>query len=52
MQLDKSQILELLHAQDKHDEADQVKAQLPDKVDTYNAEHSDLLSKCGLHPAG
>ena len=49
MQIDKNQIVEMLHGDGKHDEADQAQSQLPDKVDTDTAEHSDLLSKFGLN---
>ena len=49
MQIDKSQILELLRSQGKNDEASQAEGELPDQVDTD--QHAGLLSKFGLEPA-
>ena len=49
MQIDKSQILELLHGQDKHKEADEAQAQLPNEINTDKSEHQDMLSKFGLN---
>lgn len=49
MQIDKDQILEMLKGMGKHDEADKAKSELPDKVDTENSEHADLLSKFGVN---
>jgi hypothetical protein len=48
VQIDKSQILELLKSQGKHDQAQQADSELPDKVDTD--EHGGLLAKFGLNP--
>lgn len=48
MEIDKSQILDMLRRDNKHDKADQAKDELPDKVDTDNPDHQDLLSKFGL----
>jgi hypothetical protein len=51
MNIDKDQILQLLHSQGNHDQAGQASAQLPDQVDTTNAQHTDLLSKLGIDTA-
>ena len=48
MQIDKSQILELLRSQGQHDQASQAEGELPDQVDTER--DSGLLSKFGLDP--
>lgn len=49
MQLDKSQIIDLLKSQGDQGKADQAAQQLPDKVDTD--QHQDLLAKLGINPA-
>jgi len=48
MQIDKSQILDLLRQQGKQDQAAQADQQLPDKVDPE--QHRDLLSQLGIDP--
>ena len=48
MNIDKNQILDLLHGQGNPDQADQAAQQLPDQVDTDNSEHAGMLSKFGL----
>ncbi len=48
MQIDKSQILDLLRSQGQHDQAGQADSQLPDQVDTDNDEHKGLLSSLGV----
>ncbi|MEP6696561.1 MAG: hypothetical protein ABJA34_06735 [Pseudonocardiales bacterium] len=48
MQIDKSQILELLRSQGDHQKAEQADTELPDRVDTD--EHAGLLRKYGLQP--
>ena len=48
MQIDKSQILELLRSQGQHDQASQAEGELPDQVDPER--DSGLLSKFGLDP--
>jgi hypothetical protein len=48
MQIDKSQILELLKSRGQHDQASQADSELPDKVDPE--EHAGLLQKFGLDP--
>ena len=48
MQIDKSQILELLKSQGQHDQAGQAEQELPDQVDTD--QHAGLLEKLGLSP--
>lgn len=48
MQLDKSQILDLLRQQGKQDDAQKADAELPDRVDTD--QHAGLLQKFGLSP--
>ncbi len=48
MQIDKSQILDLLRSQGKHDQAQQAESELPDQVDTD--QHGGLLSKFGIDP--
>ncbi len=49
MQIDKSQILELLRNQGDHDKAAQADSELPDQVDTDR--HAGILSKLGINPA-
>ena len=51
MNLDKDQIVDLLRSQGKHDEAAQAGSELPDKVDTDDASHQNLLSKFGVDPS-
>ena len=51
MNIDKDQILELLHSQGKHDEAAQAGNELPDQVDTADDSHKNLLSKFGVDPS-
>jgi len=48
MQIDKSQILELLKSQGDNDKASQAETELPDQVDTD--QHAGLLSKLGIDP--
>ena len=50
MSIDKDQILQLLRSQGKNDQATQASGELPDKVDTDNAQHAGLLSKYGIDP--
>ena len=46
MNIDKNTLLEMLHGNDQHDEADQAASLLPDQVDTDH--HAGLLSKLGI----
>jgi hypothetical protein len=48
MNIDKSQIIDLLKKRGDHDQADQADKELPDQVDPE--QHSDLLSKFGINP--
>ena len=48
MNINKDQIIQLLESQGNHDQAQQASQQLPDHVDTGNAQHADLLSKLGI----
>jgi hypothetical protein len=48
MQIDKSQIIELLKSRGDHDKAAQAVSDLPDKVDTES--DSGLLGKLGIDP--
>jgi hypothetical protein len=48
MEIDKTQIIEMLKSQGDNDKASQAESQLPDKVDPEA--HSDLLSKLGIDP--
>jgi len=48
MQIDKSQIIELLKSQGDHDKAAQAEADLPDKVDPE--QDSGMLAKFGIDP--
>jgi hypothetical protein len=50
MNIDKDQILQLLRSQGQHDQADKASAELPDKIDTGNAQHAGMLSKYGIDP--
>jgi hypothetical protein len=51
MTIDKDQILQLLRSQGKDDQASQASSELPDKVDTGNAQHAGMLSKYGIDPS-
>ena len=48
MQIDKSQILELLKSRGDHDKALQAESELPDQVDPQA--HAGLLEKFGIDP--
>jgi hypothetical protein len=50
MNIDKDQILQLLRSQGQPDRADKASAELPDKIDTGNAQHAGMLSKYGIDP--
>ena len=50
MNIDKDQILQLLRSQGKNDQAGQASSELPDQVDTDNAQHAGILSKYGIDP--
>ena len=49
MTFDKDTILQFLHGNDQHQQADQAAQELPDQVDTE--QHDGLLSKFGINPA-
>ncbi len=51
MNIDKDEILALLHSQGKSDQAEQANNQLPQQVDTDNDHHAGLLSKFGIDPS-
>ncbi len=51
MNIDKNEILALLHSQGKSDQAEQASNELPQQVDTDNDQHSGLLSKFGIDPS-
>jgi hypothetical protein len=51
MNIDKDQILQLMRSQGKNDQAGQASSELPDKVDTDNAQHAGILSKYGIDPS-
>ena len=51
MNIDKDQILQLLRSQGKNDQASQASNELPDQVDTGNAQHAGMLSKYGIDPS-
>ena len=51
MNIDKNQILQLLHTQGQSGQATQADQELPDQVDTDNDDHKNLLQKVGLDPA-
>ena len=46
MNIDKNTLLDLLHGNGQHHEADQAAQQLPDQIDTDH--HAGLLSKLGV----
>jgi F0F1-type ATP synthase membrane subunit b/b' len=48
MQIDKSQIIEMLRSQGQEDKASQAESELPGQVDTD--QHADLLEKLGVSP--
>ena len=48
MQIDKSQIIELLKSRGDHDKAAQADSELPDQVDPE--QHAGLLEKLGIDP--
>src|SRR5437879_11069571 len=41
---------DLLRSQGKDDQASQAGSELPDKIDTDNAQHAGILSKYGIDP--
>lgn len=47
MNIDKSQIIDLLKSQGNHDQASQADSELPDTVDTD--QHAGLLDKLGIN---
>ena len=49
MNIDKSQIIDLLKSQGNHSQADQAQAELPATVDTD--QHAGLLDKFGINIA-
>jgi hypothetical protein len=51
MNIDKDQIVQLLNSQGKGDQATQASSELPDQVDTDNAQHAGLLQKYGIDPS-
>ena len=51
MNIDKGQILQLLRSQGQDDQASQADSELPDKVDTDDAQHAGMLSKYGIDPS-
>jgi hypothetical protein len=53
MQIDKQQILDLIQTRGEPgdpDKADQARDELPQQVDTDNAEHQNLLQRFGINP--
>ena len=50
MNIDKDQILQLLHSQGKGDQASQASSELPGQIDTDNAQHAGMLAKYGIDP--
>jgi hypothetical protein len=48
MQIDKSQIIDMLKSQGQDDKAAQAESDLPGQVDTD--QHADLLQKLGISP--
>ena len=50
--IDKDQIVQLLLAQGKSQQASEASSELPDQVDTKNPQHADLLSKYGIDIGG
>ena len=50
MNIDKDQILQLLRSQGKDDQASKASTELPEQVDTDNAQHAGMLSKYGIDP--
>ena len=51
MNIDKSQIIDLLKSQGHNRKAEQAEGELPGKVDTDNDEHKNLLGKFGIDPS-
>ena len=51
MNIDKDQILQMLRSQGQDDQAKQASSELPDKIDTDNAQHAGILSKYGIDPS-
>lgn len=50
MQIDKSQILQLLQNRGDQEQARKADSQLPDQVDTDRPEHQNLLQQFGINP--
>jgi hypothetical protein len=51
VQIPKDQILELIRSRGDQDLAGRAEAELPDQVDTGNAEHKGLLERFGIDPS-
>ena len=51
MNTGKGQILQLLRSQGQDDQASHAGSELPDQVDTDNAQHAGMLSKYGIDPS-
>jgi hypothetical protein len=51
MNIDKSQILDMLRSQGDESKVQQADQQLPDQVDTDNGAHQSLLQKLGVDPS-
>lgn len=51
MNIDKSQIIDLLKSQGHNKKAERAEGELPDKVDTDNDEYKNLLAKFGIDPS-
>ena len=50
MNIDKDAILAFMQSQG-HPQTEQAQLQLPEQVDTDNADHQNLLSQLGIDPA-
>ena len=51
MNIDKNQILQMLHSQGQSGQATQADQELPDQIDADNDDHKNLLQKFGLNPS-
>lgn len=51
MNIDKSQILDMLRNQGDETKVQQADSELPDQIDTDDSSHQNLLSKLGVDPS-
>lgn len=50
LQIDKQQIIDFLKSQGDQGKADQADKELPQKVDSDNTQHQNILERLGINP--